>query len=150
MSAMPFIPPIVLALLLFVVTVLIHYEGLRLISLGVDVVRLPPRPRMLIVIFGVLCIHLVEIGIFAFSLYAMDGMPYEGGIRGHEALDGVGYFYISAQIFSTLGFGDYVPFGDLRIVAAIEPIIGLLMIGWSVSFTFLAMQRLWKLHAIDS
>ena len=147
MSSFPLIPPAVIALLLFVVTVLINYEGLRLISLSVEAVRSRPRPRILIVIFGVVSIHLVEIALFALGFYAMDALPYEGGVSGPGDLDTVGYFYMSAQIFSTLGFGDYVPLGDLRIIAAVEPIIGLLMIGWSTSFTFLAMQRLWKLHA---
>lgn len=146
MSWFPLIPPAVIALLLFLATVLIHYEGLRLISLGLEAIRARPRPRMLIVIFGVLCIHLVEIGLFAVALYAMDGPPYDGGIGGASAVDGFGYFYMSAQIFTTVGFGDIVPLGDLRLIAAVEPIIGLLMIGWSTSFTFLAMQRLWTLH----
>jgi hypothetical protein len=144
MSSFPLLPPSLVALLLFIVTVLIHYEGLRFISLGVESIRSRPRPRMLVVIFGVLCIHLFEIALFAVGLYLLDALPYEGGISGE--LDLFGFFYLSAQIYTTLGFGDYVPLGDLRIIAAVEPLVGLLMIGWSTSFTFLAMQKLWTLH----
>jgi hypothetical protein len=160
MSSFPLIPPVLLVLLLFVTTVLIHYEGLRLISLGVEKIRSRPRPRVLIVIFGVVCIHLVEIALFAGAIYALDTLPYEGGLIGRHigelapgtatleetGLDALGYFYVSAQTYSTLGYGDFVATGDLRVLTSIEPLMGLLLIGWSTSFTFLAMQRLWKLH----
>jgi hypothetical protein len=35
------------------------------------------------------------------------------------------------------------PIGNLRLLASIETINGLLLIGWSTSFTFLGMQRYW-------
>lgn len=146
MSWFPLFPPIALVLLLFVATVLIHYEGLRLISLAVEKIRSRPRPRILVVIFGVICIHIVEIALFGAAIYALDNLPYDGGIVGRRSADLLDYFYISAQVYSTLGFGDFVAVGDLRLLVSIEPVIGLLLIGWSASFTFLAMQQLWKLH----
>ena len=33
---------------------------------------------------------------------------------------------------------------DLRLIAAFEPLIGMLMIGWSGSYTYLAVQRYWQ------
>jgi len=37
-----------------------------------------------------------------------------------------------------------VPTGDLRLVAGVEALNGLLLIGWSASYTFIAMERFWQ------
>jgi len=47
------------------------------------------------------------------------------------------------MVFTTVGFGDLVPTGAIRVLSAAEGLAGLAMITWSASFTFLAMQRLW-------
>ena len=51
--------------------------------------------------------------------------------------------YFSAETYTSLGFGDVVPNGSLRLLAGIEALNGLLMIGWSASFLFIEMQRHW-------
>ena len=33
--------------------------------------------------------------------------------------------------------------------AGVEALNGLLLIGWSASFTYLAMERYWPMHGID-
>ena len=45
--------------LLLVVTVLTHYQGLRIISAIVEVVRIPPHARMVIVVLGVIVVYTV-------------------------------------------------------------------------------------------
>ena len=35
-------------------------------------------------------------------------------------------------------------------IAGVEALNGLLLIGWSASFTYLAMERYWPLHGKDS
>jgi hypothetical protein len=42
------------------------------------------------------------------------------------------------------GHGDIYPIGDIRLLASIEALNGLLLVAWSGSFTYLAMQRLWS------
>jgi hypothetical protein len=49
-----------------------------------------------------------------------------------------------AETYTSLGYGDVVPRGDVRLLAGIEALNGLLLIGWSVSYTFIAMERFWK------
>jgi len=39
---------------------------------------------------------------------------------------------------------DIVPGGDLRLVAGVEVLNGLLLIGWSASYTYIAMERFWN------
>ena len=50
------------------------------------------------------------------------------------------------QRFTTLGFGDLNPLGALRIIASLKSLTGLVLIGWSASFTYLSMQEFWEEH----
>jgi Ion channel len=62
------------------------------------------------------------------------------GIENHALAD---YVYFSGTVYTTLGFGDLIPLGHTRFLAAVEALTGLVLIGWSASFTFLEMQRSW-------
>ena len=51
--------------------------------------------------------------------------------------------YFSAATYTSLGFGDLTPTGPVRLLAGVEALNGLLLIGWSASFTYLSMERFW-------
>lgn len=51
--------------------------------------------------------------------------------------------YFSAETYTSLGYGDVVPGGALRLLAGMEALNGLLLIGWSASFIYIAMERFW-------
>ena len=55
--------------------------------------------------------------------------------------------YFSAQNYTSLGYGDIVPGGPLRLMTAVEALHGLLMIGWTASFAYVAMERFWEERA---
>jgi hypothetical protein len=57
------------------------------------------------------------------------------------------YSYYSSISYTTVGFGDLVPMGAIRMLTAAEGIAGLSLIIWSASFTFVALQRFWP-HAL--
>jgi hypothetical protein len=44
--------------------------------------------------------------------------------------------YFSANVYTTLGMGDIVPSGMLKIIATVESIFGLMMIAFSASAVF--------------
>jgi hypothetical protein len=48
--------------------------------------------------------------------------------------------------YTSLGFGDHIPISHARLIAGVEALNGLLLIGWSASFTYLVMERYWPLH----
>jgi len=39
------------------------------------------------------------------------------------------------------------PIANVRLIAGVEALTGLMLIGWSASFTYLAMEKFWPLHA---
>jgi hypothetical protein len=48
------------------------------------------------------------------------------------------------MVYTTVGFGDLLPQGAIRFMSGMEALTGLVMITWSASFTFLEMQRDWR------
>lgn len=85
----------------------------------------------------------MEILIFAAAYRGLHtlGLGELKGLDNHQLFS---YFYYSAVVYTTLGFGDIIPLGPLKILTAMEGLIGLGFITWSASFTFLEMQRYWQ------
>jgi hypothetical protein len=52
--------------------------------------------------------------------------------------------YLSTATFTTVGYGDLIPQGPLRLLLGIESLSGFLLVTWSASFTYLEMQRNWR------
>jgi hypothetical protein len=48
--------------------------------------------------------------------------------------------------YTTVGFGDVVPVGPIRFLAGTAAITGLVLIGWTISFTALEMERFWRVR----
>lgn len=133
--------------LMVVITVLVHYESLRLITDRlVPRLRVHPRHELVYVILAVFLTHALEILLFAFPYHLLSAA---GLGRIHGAIDGNFFdsLYFSLVSYTSLGFGDVYPLGGLRLLSGVEALIGLLMIGWSSYFTYLGMERLWKAHA---
>jgi len=66
-----------------------------------------------------------------------------GRIDGEMEGGPLDYFYFSITTFTTLGIGDVHPRGALRFIAGVESLNGLVLIGWSASFTYLSMEQFW-------
>jgi Ion channel len=138
---------IVAALSLVVLSTLIHYEVLR--SLSTYVVRLPvqPRAKLVAVIFGTFAGHMLEIVLYAVSYYSLRDPLDLGNFGGHFVDRFSTYLYFSTETYTSIGLGDIYPLGPLRMITGIEALNGLLLIGWSASFTYVAMQRFWRINS---
>ncbi len=69
-----------------------------------------------------------------------------GDFAGMAQHDFVDYVYFSIVAYSTLGLGDVAPIGGIRLIAGVESLNGLVLVGWSASFTYLVMEAFWPLH----
>jgi hypothetical protein len=126
-----------------VLAVLLHFEALSFLTTFLPSLKIKSRMRLIILMFGLLTVHLIEIWLFAFAYFFFSHNPTFGHIQGpmHELLD---YAYYSAVTYSSLGFGDMIPVGPIRFMTAMEALTGLMMIGWSASFMYIEMKRFWK------
>lgn len=123
-----------LALAMLGLTTALHYEGLKL--LGNPRRESPWRSGPVFAITVLVTLHLAEIGFYA-AAYAMGVHALDlGALRGAAAASGLDYFYFAAETYSTLGYGDVVPVGALRMLASVEPLNGLLLLAWSGAFLF--------------
>ncbi|SEO26076.1 Ion channel [Nitrosospira multiformis] len=99
---------------------------------------------MLRVMMGLLIAHFLEVGVLPLPYMFVEHEMGFGRIAGITTGDIFDYSSIS---YTTVGFGDLVPVGAIRMLSAAEGLAGLSLITWSASFTFLAMQRFWP-HAL--
>jgi hypothetical protein len=128
---------------LLAVTVLIHYEVLRLTGAWLPRVQIRSRQRILVVIAACLAAHLIEIVLYAAVLAGMSRFPALGSIEGAFAGTALDFLYFSITSYTTLGIGDAYPVGPLRLIVGVEALNGLLLITWSASFCYLNMQADW-------
>jgi hypothetical protein len=129
---------------LLVVTTVLHFEILRLISYWLARVTFQPRAKMLVVLFGTFVSHCLHIVLYALGYMWLAEEMHQGALGGGSAAHTfVDYLYFSAETYTSLGFGDLIPVGPLRFVVSVETLTGLLLIGWSASFIYISMERFW-------
>ena len=128
------------------ICVALHYEGLSLLSRHHRARRGELRRRHVLTgIFAMLGMHVAEIWIFGFAYGLLSLFPATGEIEmASGAVDWFDRIYFSSVSYTTLGYGDLVPHGQVRLLAATEALVGLMLITWSASFTFLQMDRYWR------
>jgi hypothetical protein len=131
-----------ICLLIGAVTTLLHHEGLHAIGRHAAQVE-RTRLVMLGVIFGIFALHLVEIGLYSGACAVAVDLLHLGRLVGDVEGTNLEVLYFSAETFTTLGFGDIVPEGSLRLLAGFESLNGLILLGWSASFVYVEVQRFW-------
>jgi len=138
-STGPALTAAALALLLLAVSTALHYEGLKLLVP-------PPRGRLsrhglVYAISALVALHLAEIGLYAVAYAAGIGPLELGALSGTTPGSALDLFYFAAETYSTVGYGDVVPIGALRLLASVEPLNGLLLLAWSGAFLFRLLEE---------
>lgn len=138
------IPIFLVNIVVVTVAVFIHYEFLRRLTALLPTLQMRYRLKILFGVLGALCAHTLEIWAFGLAYYLLHRREGWGSLGGNfdGSLADCGYF--SFTVFSTLGFGDVVPLGDLRFLTGIESLTGLVLITWTASFLFVEMQKYWE------
>lgn len=139
------------AFMVFVV-VWIHYEVLCFLSKhSAKFMNLHGRYRILSIIIGVFIAHTLEVWAYAICYYVINQMGW-GSLAGvtTEEQGVLAFLYYSTSTYTSLGMGDVFPMGVMRLVSGVEALIGLLLIGWSASFTYLSMEKYWHFNGNPS
>ena len=128
------------------------YELLRYIWNKLPNMQVMPRVRVLIVVAAIFISHIANIWVFGavyyfFSQYGIGELVAASELEDqvHHLPDLVSCIYYSGVVYTTLGLGDMIPTGALRMITNVESLTGFILIGWTVSFTYLAMVKFWEL-----
>lgn len=129
--------------LVVAIAVIVHYGFLYQISRFIPGMTIRHPYRIVFGVFGALVAHAIEIWIFAIVYFLMNRSSGWGTLVGNfdGSLLDCGYF--SFTVFTTLGFGDIEPLGNLRYLIGVESLTGLVLITWTASFLYYEMQRHW-------
>jgi hypothetical protein len=131
------------AMLLVVLCTVLHYEALRAMSYALPRLVIPTRSKLLLVILGAFMAHALEMFMYGFSFYFLSGHLDLGSLGAGDSPTLSTCLYFSVETYTSLGYGDVVPHGPVRMLAGIETLNGLLLIGWTASYTYLSMERFW-------
>ena len=130
-------------ILLIGFSTVIHYEVLRNVNQRLPSLRIPSRTKLLAVMFAAFVAHGLEIAVYGIALFSLVRYAAVGILAG-KAFSLINCMYFSAETYTSLGFGDLTPTGPLRLLAGVEALNGLLLIGWSASYAYIAMERFWS------
>ena len=119
-----------------------HYAVLRRLNAGGQFIERHPRWRLLYGVVMSLIAHVLEIAIFAVAcgISTVSKFSYLEGIFSGSIAD---YLYFSFAAFTTVGFGNIVPLGPLRLLAGMEALTGFVLITWTASYLYIEMSRTW-------
>ncbi len=131
-------------LALIVLTSVFHYEVLRLLNVWLPKLKIPNRPKLLVVVLVTFAAHAVEILVYGLAMFLLITQFGVGALEGPLQSPLEASMYFSAETYTSLGFGDIRPLGPVRLLAGVEALNGLLLIGWSASYLYIAMEKFWR------
>jgi len=82
---------------------------------------------------GIVLMHLTQVGLWALVFWRAGEL---------STLETAVYF--SLTTYTTIGFGDVVLGPGWRVVAGIEGLTGILLVGWSTAFVFTVVNRMYE------
>jgi hypothetical protein len=138
---------IAISILLVLITTGIFYEMLCIVLKILGKRQFRTRPLMFFLVLGIFSAHTVAVWTYGAAYWILVnwfGCEPLGGTAKNHFFD---YIYFSAATYSSLGIGDVFPHGVLRFITGVEVLNGLILIGWSVIFTYFAVEKLWRIHA---
>ena len=125
-----------------ILATVVHYGVLKRLNAGALFIKRYPRWRLLYGVVMSLVAHVVEIAIFACA-YGISTASQFGYLEGNFSSSIADYFYFSFAAFTTVGFGDIVPVGPVRLLAGMEALTGFVLITWTASYLYIEMTRTW-------
>jgi hypothetical protein len=138
----------VLAAVLVVTCILVHYEIMRMTAdyLLPRVAIVPRRAHVVVGICACFVAHTIEVWLFA-GLYWVLAVETASGFSDESRRAFLDYLYFSTETYTSLGFSDSRQLSnDLRLLAGIEAMIGLVLIAWTASFNYFMFEHYWVLH----
>ncbi len=132
---------LVMTMALVLLAIGIHYELFRTLGRVLPRLGVQPRIKVALLIVSAIAAHVLEAVVFAGGT----GVLISAGVGGVEGVAGSAQdlIYFSLSSYTTIGFGDVIGVGPIRILSGVEGIAGLVLIAWTASFAYVEMERYW-------
>lgn len=129
-----------LALVVIAAVILLHHEVVHRVLGWAARSRAHARMKTLVAITTFIMAHNIAIWIFATGYWLGETIGAGSFLAG--AMNGpLDYAFFSAEAYTSVGFDAmFRPTGGLRMIAAMEAVVGLTMIAWSGSATYLVLR----------
>ena len=121
--------------------VVLHAGVFRLLDNHVTHSHWAVWTKVIVGLLGTIMAHVLEVGAFALSYCMLARFGEFGRIEGDISHALQDYFYYSIATYSTLGYGDLVPVGPLRVMSGVEALLGLVLVAWTASYLFIVMHE---------
>lgn len=128
-----------ISIALIFLTLSLHYIVFRQVSAILFHWGCPCFRGLTLAVTAITLAHVIEAAAFAIGFWWGDVVLDIGSFDTVQGMTWMDYFYFSLVNFTTLGRGDIVPTGHLRLLAAIEAFVGFLMITASGSYILQVM-----------
>jgi len=138
---MSYLFAVVIAVAVVLLTTIVHYEAVRLLEGFARHPRHGHRAVLMGVTSALILVHLAEIGLYALVYWLASGPLGLGRFVGGE-MGWADYFHYAAETYASLGSGDLHTEGDMRLIAAVSPLNGILLLAWSGAFLFSLFDQL--------
>lgn len=102
----------------------LHYEALERFNGWLPRLHMRARLRVPVLMVCLLIVHTVEIWIFGVALFEVAQWPGLGSVSGVDELRLLDAVYLSTVTYTTVGYGDLIPQGPLRLLLGIESLSG--------------------------
>lgn len=126
------------------IVILIHYEVLLQLSIYLPRLQIAHRFRVALGLIGVLIAHIVEVWVFGIVYYLLQLEGSFGSIQYMHELNFMDNIYFSFVTYTSLGYGDMVPLGQMRFTAGLEVLTGLVLIAMTASFMYVQIENFWS------
>jgi len=120
---------------------MIHHEVMGYLAVTHFTRRATLRLLLPTGVLAIIIAHVIGVWVFGFTYYFLFSIGGTGQVVGNFNGGVLDCVYFSFVNYTTLGYGDLVPVGYVRFLAGTESLVGLVLIAWSASFTYLEMQR---------
>lgn len=128
-----------------------HYEVLGYLTTKMTQIKNVKRKHVLFSMLTLTMTHMVSVLLYASIYHLMINILKMGTLINTVSAAGVTFdhtrfedlIYYSITVYTSLGFGDVVPTGGMRIISGLETLNGLILVAWSASFSYLVMSKYW-------
>ena len=131
----------VISLVLIVFCVAVFYEIMAHVWVRLPKLEGRPRTQILLTVLASFAGHTAAVWAFAVTYFVLANYFAFGQLTGHIDHYFLDYIYFSVVSYSSLGLGDVAPTGGLRLLVGVEAILGLILIGWTITFTYIVTER---------